>query len=69
MDHTKPEVIPHDGLSSEDLNSMFSRLQTVKKAEILCGIKIPREEAIQLNEDDFIQIIQMRLNIFYPYIN
>ncbi len=58
MDHTKPEVIPHEGLSSEDLHSMFSRLQTVKKAEILCGIQIPREEAIQLKEDEFIQIIQ-----------
>ncbi|MEJ9232193.1 DUF1054 domain-containing protein [Peribacillus butanolivorans] len=57
MDHTKPEVIPHDGLSVDDLNSMFNRLQTVKKAEILCGIRISREEAIQLNDDDFIKTI------------
>ncbi|MCO0598371.1 DUF1054 domain-containing protein [Peribacillus butanolivorans] len=57
MDHTKPKVIPHDGLSVDDLNSMFNRLQTVKKAEILCGIRISREEAIQLNDDDFIKTI------------
>lgn len=58
MDHTKPEVIPHESLSSEDFHSMFSRLQTVKKAEILCGIQIPREKAVQLKENDFIETIQ-----------
>ncbi|WP_347941741.1 DUF1054 domain-containing protein [Peribacillus simplex] len=58
MDHTKPDVINHDGLGVDDLNSMFTRLQTVKKAEILCGIKISRDDAIKLKDDDFIQTIQ-----------
>ena len=58
MDHTKPDVINHDGLGVDDLNSMFTRLQTVKKAEILCGIKITRDDAIKLKDDDFIQTIQ-----------
>ncbi|MBT2619041.1 MULTISPECIES: YktB family protein [unclassified Bacillus (in: firmicutes)] len=58
MDHTKPDVIPHDGLGVDDLNSMFTRLQTVKKAEILCGIKISRDDAIKLKNDDFIETIQ-----------
>lgn len=56
-DHTKPEVIPHDGLSVSDLNAMFQRLQTVKKAEILCGIQIPREDAIKLSDEEFVQVI------------
>ena len=58
MDHTKPESIPHEGLSTEELLSMFNRLQTVKKAEILCGVRIPRENAIQLSNADFIDTIQ-----------
>ncbi|WP_141992432.1 DUF1054 domain-containing protein [Bacillus sp. B4EP4a] len=58
IDHTKPDVINHDGLGVDDLNSMFTRLQTVKKAEILCGIKISRDDAIKLKDDDFIQTIQ-----------
>ncbi|CAH0309797.1 MULTISPECIES: YktB family protein [Peribacillus] len=58
MDHTKPDVITHDGLGVDELNSMFTRLQTVKKSEILCGIKISRDDAIKLKDDDFIQTIQ-----------
>jgi uncharacterized protein YktB (UPF0637 family) len=58
MDHTKPDVIHHEGLGVDDLNSMFTRLQTVKKAEILCGIKISRDDAIKLKDDDFIKTIQ-----------
>ncbi|MBA9025014.1 MULTISPECIES: YktB family protein [Bacillaceae] len=57
LDHTKPEVIPHKTLSVEDLTAMFKRLQEVKKAEILCGIKISREDAINLSDSDFINTI------------
>ena len=51
IDHTKPAVIPHASLSKVDLQTMFDRLGSVKKAEILCGIQIPREEAVALNAD------------------
>ena len=57
IDHMKPEVIPHSTLSNEDLNDMFNRLQTVKKAELLCGYQIPREEAVQLSGDQLVEII------------
>ncbi|MFE4811082.1 YktB family protein [Peribacillus simplex] len=66
MDHTKPDVINHDSLGVDDLNSMFTRLQTVKKAEILCGIKISRDDAIKLKDDDFIQTIQEAFEHLLP---
>ncbi|MBT2756166.1 DUF1054 domain-containing protein [Mesobacillus foraminis] len=56
-DHTKPDTIKHDELSRDELLSMFSRLQTVKKAEILCGYQVPRERAIRLSSDDFAKMI------------
>ena len=34
---------------------MFQRLQTVKKAEILCGIHIPQENAVKLTEDELLE--------------
>ncbi|SIG08154.1 Uncharacterized protein conserved in bacteria [Mycobacteroides abscessus subsp. abscessus] len=34
---------------------MFDRLENVKKAEILCGVNIPREEAIKLSAEEFLQ--------------
>ena len=58
VDHMKPDVIPHNSLSSENLSTMFDRLQTVKKAELLCGYKIPREEAIKLSGEQLVDVIR-----------
>ena len=57
VDHMKPDVIPHDTLSIDSLNNMFNRLQSVKKAELLCGYQIPREEAVKLSGDQLVDII------------
>lgn len=54
-DHTKPEVLPHRDLSKDELRALFERLQTVKKAEILCGINISKEEAVNMSADDFLE--------------
>ncbi|RID87648.1 DUF1054 domain-containing protein [Peribacillus asahii] len=66
IDHMKPDVIPHSGLNTEDLLSMFKRLQTVKKAEILCGIQIPREEAVQLTDKELVDTIQYTFETLLP---
>ena len=58
VDHMKPDVIPHNSLSAENLSTMFDRLQTVKKAESLCGYKIPREEAIKLSGEQLVDVIR-----------
>ncbi|WP_019242459.1 MULTISPECIES: YktB family protein [Bacillus] len=56
VDHMKPDSTPHNNLSKGDLENMFVRLQTVKKAELLCGIQIPQEQAIQMSGEDFLNI-------------
>ncbi|MFJ8244125.1 YktB family protein [Peribacillus asahii] len=66
IDHMKPDVIPHNRLNTEDLLSMFKRLQTVKKAEILCGIQIPREEAVLLTDKELIDTIQYTFETLLP---
>ena len=66
MDHMKPDAISHKPLKKEDLVSMFQRLQTVKKAEILCGIHISREDAVKLNENDLLDTIQNTFNSLLP---
>ncbi len=57
IDHTKPEVKVHQDLSETDLINMFERLQKVKKAELLCGIQIPREQALHMSGDELIDTI------------
>lgn len=55
QDHTRPDAFMHKTLSKNDLKTMFQRLQTVKKAEILCGYHIPREEAVTMSPEGFIE--------------
>lgn len=54
IDHTKPTVIRHSDLTKKELQEMFVRLQKIKKAEILCGINLPKEEAIKMAPEDFL---------------
>jgi uncharacterized protein YktB (UPF0637 family) len=58
IDHTKPAVLPHHDLSVNELESIFQRLQSVKKAEILCGIQIPQEEAVKMTDEKFVERIR-----------
>ncbi|MDT0159554.1 DUF1054 domain-containing protein [Bacillus sp. AG4(2022)] len=54
-DHTKPGAVSHSSLDKSELEAMFDRLENVKKAEILCGVNIPCEEAIKLSAEEFLQ--------------
>lgn len=54
IDHTQPFAKSHHELSKEDLKAMFVRLQKVKKAELLCGLHLSKEEAIQMSPEQFI---------------
>ncbi|WP_045515434.1 YktB family protein [Neobacillus niacini] len=66
LDHTKPESVPHGQLSKEDLRGMFERLEKVKKAEILCGYEIKRDEVLNLNNEDFLQQVENVFNKVAP---
>lgn len=56
-DHTQPNVIPHNELDEDQLEKLFKRLQTVKKAEILCGITLQREEVVNMGAEQLLQTI------------
>ncbi|MCM3572932.1 MULTISPECIES: YktB family protein [Mesobacillus] len=66
IDHMKPEATLHSELSKDELLSMFKRLQTVKKAEILCGLNIPREEAVKLSGDEMLSKIEFVFKEILP---
>jgi uncharacterized protein YktB (UPF0637 family) len=46
VDHMQPDVTLHQNMSVEDFHQVIHRLKTVKKAEILCGLKIERNDPI-----------------------
>jgi uncharacterized protein YktB (UPF0637 family) len=65
-DHTKPDVVQHSGLSETELQTMFTRLQTVKKAEILCGYNIPRETAVTMSPQEIVDKIEFVFKTLIP---
>jgi uncharacterized protein YktB (UPF0637 family) len=66
MDHMKPGATVHGELNKEELQAMFTRLQKVKKAELLCGVNIPREKAITMTEEEWIQTIEETYKTLLP---
>jgi uncharacterized protein YktB (UPF0637 family) len=58
IDHTKPDVSLHSALTKEALQIMLERLAKVKKAELLVGVHLSKEEALQLDNESFLQRIQ-----------
>jgi len=55
IDHTKPAVVRQSELTKKDLQDMFIRLQKIKKAEILCGINLPKDEVLKMAPADFLE--------------
>lgn len=66
LDHMKPDVLSHKDLSKEDLTKMFVRLQSVKKAEILCGYQIPMDQAVQLSGQQILDKIHTSFTVLSP---
>lgn len=56
-DHMKPDATKMETIGTEGLQQLIIRLQTVKKAEVLCGRHIPRAEVIKMNGEDLINLI------------
>lgn len=66
LDHTKPESVSHGQLSKEDLRGMFDRLENIKKAEILCGYEIKRDDVLNLSSEEFLQQVEYVFNNVAP---
>ncbi len=65
-DHTQPEAVPMGNLKTEDLQELFARLHTIKKAEILCGMNIPAEKAISMSGEEWLAAIDDTFNTVLP---
>jgi uncharacterized protein YktB (UPF0637 family) len=58
LDHMKPESVQHGKLTKKDLQGMFERLENIKKAEILCGYEIKREDLQHLSAEEFLKQVE-----------
>ncbi|MDV2885431.1 MULTISPECIES: DUF1054 domain-containing protein [Alkalihalophilus] len=58
IDHMKPEAISQSDVDADEFTSMLTRLRDVKKAELLCGIHIDRQDPILKDGDALLKRIE-----------
>ena len=65
-DHMSQDAISLKTGRDEQLEQLLNRLRNVKKAEFLVGRHIPREEAIKLSSDEFLQLAEETFEKLLP---
>ncbi len=66
LDHTAPDVLQHKTLDKEALHNIFTRLEKVKKAELLCGITIDKNDPILQDDHKLITTIEATFKKLLP---
>ncbi|AOZ91572.1 YktB family protein [Paenibacillus crassostreae] len=66
MDHMDPSGTLHSEVTKSDLEAMAKKLATVKKAEILCGLRIDNHDSILQNREELLPLIQSTFEQLLP---
>ncbi|EIT84942.1 hypothetical protein A374_12885 [Fictibacillus macauensis ZFHKF-1] len=66
VDHMKPDAVSHASVKGEQLEQMVKRLGEVKKAELLCGIHVSKEEAVKMDGASFIAKVEETFKTLLP---
>jgi uncharacterized protein YktB (UPF0637 family) len=66
LDHTKPDTMKHQSLTKSDLLAQFERLKNIKKAELLCGYTIDRDNVVGLSGMELLTQIDYVFNKVAP---
>ncbi|MFC7372021.1 YktB family protein [Fictibacillus iocasae] len=65
-DHMKPEAVSHKELKDNGLEDLISRLGTVKKAELLCGVHVAREKATSMTAEEWHSLLSSTFRQLMP---
>lgn len=66
MDHMAPEGTSHQDLTGASLKEMAEKLKTVKKAEIMCGLRLERNDPILSDGDKLTETIERTFAALLP---
>jgi len=66
LDHTEPKTIPQHEINEKKLFEIADRLEKVKKAELLCGINIDRNDPILKDGEKLINGIKETFKALQP---
>jgi uncharacterized protein YktB (UPF0637 family) len=66
VDHMKPGAIEQSKLGKKGLLELFQKVQNVKKAELLCGLHISKEDVIHMPPQELIAQIDQTFRTLLP---
>ncbi|WMT42501.1 DUF1054 domain-containing protein [Paenibacillus sp. D2_2] len=66
MDHFNPNGTLHAELKPAEFKKMAERLKNVKKAEMMCGLRIERDDPILLSGDKLLAKIEETFSTLHP---
>jgi uncharacterized protein YktB (UPF0637 family) len=69
VDHMQPGGIAQSTVDAEKFTEMLERLRQVKKAELTCGLHIPRAEAVRYDEESLLSMVQETFKTLMPLYN
>lgn len=65
-DHMNPNGISHADMDKESFSALIAKLKQVKKAEVMCGLSIPREKVSTMNGGELIRTVQETFETLLP---
>ncbi|MEK4511797.1 DUF1054 domain-containing protein [Paenibacillus anaericanus] len=65
-DHMDPSGTLHKDCDNESLKTLADRLKTVKKSEIMCGLRLERDNAILRDGDQLLTTIEETFTTLLP---
>ncbi|WP_145045504.1 YktB family protein [Paenibacillus xylanexedens] len=66
MDHMDPQGTCHKDMKSEDYDKIITKLKTVKKAEVMCGLRIERDDPLAADGEQLLKTIRSTFKTLLP---
>ncbi|NUU75989.1 YktB family protein [Paenibacillus xylanilyticus] len=66
MDHMAPHGTLQKDMQDEDFDKIITKLKTVKKAEVMCGLRIDRDDPLVADGDKFVETVRSTFTTLLP---
>ncbi|MGC5773569.1 YktB family protein [Paenibacillus pabuli] len=66
MDHMAPHGTLQKDMQDEDYDKIITKLKTVKKAEVMCGLRIDRDDPLTADGDKFLETVRSTFKTLLP---
>ncbi|CAH1208672.1 DUF1054 domain-containing protein [Paenibacillus sp. JJ-223] len=66
MDHMSPTGTLQQDMQDEDYDKIITKLKTVKKAEVMCGLRIERDDPLAADGEKLLETVRQTFKTLLP---